>query len=102
MVEVERHCAELILLKYITPIMKHKILLKLKKIGYISFLLALMKREENMSELFEEDDEIQPIDPDEVIVDTYQPSPSDARRRLEALLAEKKLKDELEDYFHEE
>ena len=56
-----------------------------------------------MSELFEDDDdEIQPIEPDVVIVDTYKPSPSDARRRLEALLAEKKLKDELEDFFDEE
>lgn len=61
-----------------------------------------------MSELFEDadededEDENQLAEVDEVVIDTYQPSPSDARRRLEALLADKKLKDDLEDFFDEE
>lgn len=59
-----------------------------------------------MGDLFEEEDnEIeQPLDLDveveeELIEDDYQASPSAARRKLEALLAEKKLRDELEDFF---
>ncbi len=53
-----------------------------------------------MTELF--DDEEQPIEieeEEEVIEDDYQVSPSEARRKLEELLAEKKLRDELEDFF---
>ena len=50
-----------------------------------------------MTELFDDDDE-QPTEPEEQIQDNYQPSPSEARRRLERLLAEKKLRDELEDF----
>jgi hypothetical protein len=52
-----------------------------------------------MSELFDIDDEEQPIEEEALVQDTYKSSPSDARRRLERLLAEKKLRDELEDFF---
>lgn len=56
-----------------------------------------------MAELFDEDeDDIEQSDEssEEVLErDDYQVSPSDARRRLESMLAEKKLRDELEDLF---
>lgn len=61
-----------------------------------------------MGELFEDedDDDIeQPIDEEalaedeELTTDHYQASPSEVRRRLETMLAEKKLRDELEDFF---
>ena len=53
-----------------------------------------------MGELFDEDD-IEQLDErdEELEEDDYQISPSDARRRLESKLAEKKLRDELEDLF---
>lgn len=61
-----------------------------------------------MSELFEDDDDdieqsidttVELEDEEELSDDEYQPSPSEARRRLETMLAEKKLRDELEDFF---
>ena len=58
----------------------------------------LIDSEDSMSELFDDEDD-QPIEPEELVHDNYQASPSEARRRLESLLAEKKLRDELEDFF---
>lgn len=58
-----------------------------------------------MGELFDDEEDIeQPVDEDveldlELDQDDYQASPSEARRRLESMLAEKKLRDELEDFF---
>ncbi len=58
-----------------------------------------------MSELFDDEDEKTIITEDEVIeekdliVDNRQRPASDARRRLENLLDEKRLRDELEDFL---
>lgn len=50
-----------------------------------------------MTECIDEDEE--PLLEEESVQDSYECSPSEARRRLESLLAEKKLRDELEDFF---
>lgn len=60
-----------------------------------------------MTEMFEDIDNdneqlCSEIEPEEVVHDTYKASPSEARRRLERLLAERKLRDELDDYFDRE
>lgn len=58
-----------------------------------------------MNELFEDEEnenEMLASEPEEIIHDTYKVSPSEARRRLESLLADKKLRDELDDYFDKE
>lgn len=52
-----------------------------------------------MTECIEENDDPLLEDEEESVQDNYQSSPSEARRRLESLLAEKKLRDELEDFF---
>ena len=58
-----------------------------------------------MTELFEDvenENEMLALEPEEIIQDTYKVSPSEARRRLESMLADKKLRDELDDYFDNE
>ena len=58
-----------------------------------------------MSELFDDDDDKVLIIEDEleetedIVDEDIEPPLSDARRRLEKLLEEKRLRDELEDYF---
>lgn len=58
-----------------------------------------------MSDLFEDDDEKELLSEDDfadtesAILTHAHRSESDARRRLENLLEEKKLRDELEDFF---
>ncbi|KTD21076.1 PA3496 family putative envelope integrity protein [Legionella londiniensis] len=58
-----------------------------------------------MSELFDDEEEKDLIaedefvDPEEILIENTQSSFSDARRRLENLLEEKRLKDEIEDFF---
>lgn len=59
-----------------------------------------------MSELFDDDEEKELIADDElieeaeeIIPETRQRPTSDARRRLENLLEEKRLRDELEDFM---
>lgn len=64
-----------------------------------------------MGDLFDDEEELEQAVEDEVELDLdvdvdleldqdeYQSSPAEARRRLESLLAEKKLRDELEDFF---
>ncbi len=53
-----------------------------------------------MSELFDEtEEEVLSVDVDELVADDFEISPSDARRRLENMLAEKKLREELEDFL---
>lgn len=52
-----------------------------------------------MTECIEENDDELLLEEEESVEDKYQSSPSEARRRLESLLAEKKLRDELEDFF---
>ncbi len=67
---------------------------------YIPSIEKIDKNEDTMSERFEDEDEDEEetIELEEVEQDHYQASPSEARRRLESLLAEKKLRDELEDF----
>ena len=57
-----------------------------------------------MSELFDDDEqdlisEDEFAEPEEAIANTRDLGASDARRRLESLLEEKRLRDELEDYL---
>lgn len=62
-----------------------------------------------MGDLFDDEEELEQAVEDEVELDLdmdveleqddYQSSPAEARRRLESMLAEKKLRDELEDFF---
>jgi len=57
-----------------------------------------------MSELFNDEDKTlivddELIDAEEVIVDTRPRPMSDARRRLEDLMEDKRLRDELEDFL---
>lgn len=57
-----------------------------------------------MSELFDDEEkdiiaEDEFVEPEEVIVDTRHGSDASARRRLENLLEEKRLQDELEDFL---
>jgi hypothetical protein len=54
-----------------------------------------------MSELFDDVDEQPEQEVEELVQDNYQASSFEARRRLERLLAEKKLRDELEDSFED-
>lgn len=69
---------------------------------YIRVVVHSLK-EVRMSELFDDDDKIVIADDDlveaEEIIDTHRVKPlaSDARRRLEALMEEKRLQSELED-----
>lgn len=52
-----------------------------------------------MTDLYEDDEEEnQTTEQEELPIDTYQPSSAEARRKLEELLAEKRLKDELDDF----
>ena len=55
-----------------------------------------------MSELFDEEDKIKLVEDESVdieeIVEVCPPSTSDARRRLEKLMEEKRLRDELKDF----
>lgn len=63
-----------------------------------------------MSELFDDADEDKVFivdddlgDADDVVaVETRQRVPSDARRRLEDLMEDKRLRDELEDFFDDD
>ena len=60
-----------------------------------------------MGELFEEDDKALVLDDtlderEEIVIETRPGSVSDARRRLENLMEEKRLRDELEDYLDDE
>ena len=62
-----------------------------------------------MSELFDDDEEDKALDSvdeledaedaEDAVLDPRQRPSSDARRRLEKLLEEKRLRDELEDFF---
>jgi len=51
-----------------------------------------------MVEPFDEEEDELPEVLEERVLDTYQSSSFEARRRLERLLAEKQLRDELEDF----
>jgi hypothetical protein len=62
--------------------------------------------EVNMTEIFDDEEKISPEDEEVIDVETEETweavkiNPlSDARRRLEDLMDEKKLKEELDDYF---
>lgn len=52
--------------------------------------------EENEKEVIVEEEEIS--DPEDILEDSAEPDFSDARRRLEKLLDEKRLRDELDDF----
>jgi len=52
--------------------------------------------EENEKEGIVEEEEIS--DPEDILEDSAEPDFSDARRRLEKLLDEKRLRDELDDF----
>ena len=52
--------------------------------------------EENEKEVIAEEEEIS--DAEEILEDSAEPDFSDARRRLEKLLDEKRLRDELDDF----
>ena len=54
-----------------------------------------------MTTPFDDEEENAIVEQEEIAQDTYQASSAHLRRRLELLLAEKKLRDELEDLFDE-
>jgi hypothetical protein len=54
-----------------------------------------------MAELFDEVDEQLDLDAEELLHDNFETSSVEARRRLERLLAEKKLRNELDDSFED-